>query len=86
MIGDQKAGQIEYYDNKSFVKTLSNFHSNTITYLKYLTLNGYVASASLDLSVNIWDPITWSSIQIYKNLSSPVFGLDQIDADTIVSG
>jgi len=45
-----------------------------------------VASASLDKIVNVWNPNTWSSVRIYTNHSSPVYGLDQIDHDTIVSG
>jgi WD40 repeat protein len=50
-----------------------------------LPLNGYVASASNDSTINVWDPNTWTSIQHYKNHSKIVFGLDQIDNDTIVS-
>jgi WD40 repeat protein len=48
-------------------------------------MNGYVASASIDSTINVWDPNTWRSIRHYKNHTQIVYGLDQIDNDTIVS-
>lgn len=48
-------------------------------------MNGYVASASNDTTINVWDPNTWRSIRHYKNHKLIVYGLDQIDNDTIVS-
>jgi WD40 repeat protein len=48
-------------------------------------MTGYVASTSNDSNINVWDPNTWRSIRHYKNHSKIVFGLDQIDSDTIVS-
>ncbi len=56
-------------------------------YLKYLAYkNGYVASASDDKTVNVWDTQTWTSIQRYTNHTDWVNSLDQIDNDTMVSG
>jgi WD40 repeat protein len=48
-------------------------------------MNGYVASTSNDSTINVWDPNTWTSIRHYKHHTQIVFGLDQIDNDTIVS-
>ncbi len=45
-----------------------------------------MASASRDNTTNIWDTLTWTSIQRYTNHTSAVFSLDQIDNDTMVSG
>ncbi len=87
MIGDVGSGLIEYFDNKTFNKILPNFHTNAIWHLKYLPIgNGYVASASQDNTVNVWDTLTWTSIQRYTNHTSWVYSLDQIDNDTMVSG
>jgi WD40 repeat protein len=49
-------------------------------------MNGYVASCASDTAVNIWNPNTGESIRIYTEHSSSVNSLDQIDADTMVSG
>jgi WD40 repeat protein len=85
VIGDFGSGQIEYFDNDSFIRVSSNFHTSGIWHLKYLLFkNGYVASA--DKTVNVWNTLTWTSIQRYTNHSSYVYSLDQIDNDTMVSG
>jgi WD40 repeat protein len=82
-----KSSRIDYYDSSSqnLTKTVSHFHTDDIKFLKYLSINGYVASASNDTTINVWDPNTWLSIRHYKNHSKMVFGLDQIDNDTIAS-
>ena len=54
----------------------------TFTQTKY----GYVASASQDKTVIIWDTLTWTSIQRYTNHTNAVYSLDQIDNDTMASG
>jgi WD40 repeat protein len=88
VIGDySSSGQIEYLENNSFNKISPNFHTNAIWHLKYLPYkNGYVASASDDTTVNVWDTLTWTSIQRYTNHTNWVRSLDQIDNDTMVSG
>ncbi len=87
MIGDYYSNQIEYFDNHTFTKISPNFHTDGIWHLKYLPFkNGYVASASRDTTVKIWDTLTWTSIQRYTNHTSWVRSLDQIDNDTMVSG
>ena len=87
MIGDGGGGQIEYYDKNTFIKISPNFHFGAIRHLKYLPFkNGYVASASADTTVNIWETLTWKSIQRYTNHTGWINSLDQIDNDTIVSG
>ncbi len=87
MITDYSSGKIEYYDNYTFINISNNFHTNRIYHLKYLPYkNGYVASASKDFTVNIWDTLTWTSIRKYKNHTNWVLSLDQIDNDTMVSG
>jgi WD40 repeat protein len=87
VIGDSGSGKIEYFDNDTFNRISPNSHTNKIWHLKYLPFNnGCVASASHDHTVNIWNTLTWKSIQKYKNHSDFVFTLDQIDNDTMVSG
>ena len=67
------------------MKTIRNFHAGEISFLKYLS-NGYVASASSDNTVNVWDPNTFKTIRRYTGHQSYVNCLDEIDKDTIVSG
>jgi WD40 repeat protein len=87
VIGDSSSGQIKYFDNNTFAKISPNFHTNTIRHLKYLPFkNGYVASASDDTTVNIWETLTWTSVQRYTCHTSTVYSLDQIDYNTMVSG
>jgi WD40 repeat protein len=87
VIGDGGGGQIEYFSNNAFTKISPNFHFGAIRHLKYLPFrNGYVASASADTTVNIWETLTWTSIQRYTNHTGWINSLDQIDNDTIVSG
>ncbi len=87
MIGDWNSGQIEYFDNNTFATISPNSHTNAIRHLKYLPYkNGFVASASEDKTVNIWNTLTWTSIRKYTNHTSLVRSLDQIDNDTMVSG
>jgi WD40 repeat protein len=86
VIGDLNSGQLEYFDtNRNGGTLLKQFHSSSITYVKYLFVNGYVACASNDSTVNIWNPKTWISIQKYTGHKSRVLSLDQIDKDTIVT-
>jgi WD40 repeat protein len=87
VIGDNGSGQIEYLDNGTFKTISPNFHFGAIRHLKYLPYkNGYVASASGDSTVNVWNTLTWVSIQRYTNHTMTVYCLDQIDNDTMVSG
>jgi WD40 repeat protein len=83
--------------NKSLIKSGTSFHTGQTFFLKYLSLNknnkniiinsgNLVASASSDHTVNVWDASTWTSMRIYKNHTNVVNGLDQVDADTMVSG
>ncbi len=86
LIGDSNSGKIEYYDNGTFTKISPNFHNATIWHLKYLPYkNGYVASASEDNTINIWNTLTWVSIRKYTNHAHWVYSLDQINNDTMVS-
>jgi WD40 repeat protein len=87
VIGDSVSGQIEYFENNTFIKISPNFHTDTIRHLKYLPYkNGYVASASQDNTVNVWNTLTWTSIRKYTSHIDWVRSLDQIDNDTMVSG
>jgi WD40 repeat protein len=87
LIGDYNSGQIEYFDKNSFTKISPIFHTASIWHLKCLPFkNGYVASASQDHTVNVWDTLTWTSTKRYTNHTSTVNSLDQIDNDTMVSG
>jgi WD40 repeat protein len=87
LIGDSSLGQIEYFDNNTFAKISPKLHADTIWHLKYLPYkNGFMASASADTTVNIWNTLTWTSIQRYTAHTHWVNSLDQIDNDTMVSG
>jgi WD40 repeat protein len=87
VIGDGGSGQIEYFNNNTFTKISPKSHNGRIMDLKYLPFgNCYMASASGDSTVNIWDTLTWTSIQRYTNHTGWVRSLDQIDNDTMVSG
>ncbi len=89
MTGDYNSGQIDLYDsilNNANAKSFKSFHTLGILFLKYLHLNDYVASSSYDATVNVWNPNTGESILKYKGHSQTVYGLDQIDENTIVSG
>jgi WD40 repeat protein len=87
VIGDNGLGQIEYFDNNTFTKITPKFHTGAIRHLKYLPYkNGFVASASNDKTVNVWNTLTWTSIQRFTNHTDWVYSLDQIDSDTMVSG
>ena len=87
MIGDYGSGKVEYFDNGTFTKISPKLHTSEIRHLKYLPYkNGYVASASADTTVNVWNILTLTSIQRYTNHTGVVNSLDQIDNDTMVSG
>jgi WD40 repeat protein len=87
VIGDGGSGVIRYFDNNYFNQITPNFHTSAIRHLKYLPYkNGYMASASHDRTVNIWDTQSWRSIRKYTMHTNRVFSLDQIDNDTMVSG
>jgi WD40 repeat protein len=72
--------------NNQKIRTFKTFHAKGITFLKYLPINGFVASCSEDTTVNIWNPYTSESIQKYTKHTFWVKCLDQIDVDTMVSG
>jgi WD40 repeat protein len=84
---DTSSSQIEYFDNGTFTKISPDFHTNRIWHLKYLPFkNGYVASASQDSNIVVWDTLTFNSTRKYTDHTSAVYSLDQIDNDTMVSG
>jgi WD40 repeat protein len=86
MIGGVNS-KIEYLDNGTFKSILPIFHTDAIRHLKYLPYkSGYMASASEDKTVNVWNTRTLTSIRRYTNHTHWVYSLDQIDNDTMVSG
>jgi len=72
--------------NNDKIASFKSLHTDEIIFLKYLSLNGYVASCSYDTTVNIWNPNGFESIRKYAKHTGPVLCLDQIDKDTLVSG
>jgi len=89
VIGDYFSPKIELFDSllsNNKINTFKTFHPSGITFLKYLSLNGYVASCSNDNTVNVWNPNTGESIRIYTKHKNTVEFLDQIDECTLVSG
>jgi WD40 repeat protein len=85
---DSNSSQIDVYDSilREKVNSFTNLHKKPITFLKYLPFNSLVASASEDKTVNVWDPNTGQSIQIYNGHNDSVTCIDQIESDKIVSG
>ena len=90
MIGDANPQpKFDLYDSllgNDKIKSFNPFHTNEIRFLKYLSMNGYVASSSDDRTVNIWNPYTGESIRKYAKHSGSVYQIDQIDLDILVSG
>ena len=85
-IGDFSAvGNIKVFNESlTLVKTF-NAHSGIINRIKQLP-NGYVARASADNAVKIWNVITpsnWSLILTFTRHTSSVIGLEYINAQTI---
>jgi len=73
--------------NQTFgaTKTLSA-HTSTIFRIK-TNSNGYVATASADNTVKVWDSNNnWSLVQTFSAHTSPVRSLQFIDGSTIISG
>jgi WD40 repeat protein len=68
------------------IKSYKTFHLGGIRFLKYLSINGYVASSSDEAEINIWNPNTGESIRKYTRHTISVYGIDQIDEDKLVSG
>lgn len=61
-------------------------HTDKIYRIKLL-LNGYVATASADNKVQIWDPSNnWNSIITYGGHTSDVRALENIDMEKVASG
>ena len=86
IVGDLYSGKIECYDvnNQALVKTITNFHTERILFLKFLP-NGNVVSCSNDKTVNVWETRMFTSLQRYTGHSNWVNGVDQIDGDIMVS-
>ncbi len=69
------------------IKLSKSLRRGEIKFLKYLPMNGFVASClSDDKTVKILNPTTGESIRLYSQHTGPVLCLDQIDEDTLVSG
>jgi WD40 repeat protein len=61
-------------------------HTSTIFRIK-TNSNGYVATASADNTVKVWDSNNnWSLVQTFSAHTSPVRSLQFIDGSTIISG
>jgi WD40 repeat protein len=90
VIGDSDSPRIDLYDSllsNYKIKSLKTFHTYGITFLKYFSMNGYVASCSHDdKTLYIWNPNTGESILKYTKHTEQVTSLDQIDESTLVSG
>jgi WD40 repeat protein len=83
-MGCNRAGLVE--SGLKSTTLFKTFHTRGIQLLKYLSMNGLGASCSHDSTVNIWNPYMGESIRQYTQQSEWVYGLDQIDEDTLVSG
>jgi WD40 repeat protein len=89
VIGDAN-GQIKIY-NSSSLSLVNSFqaHSNLISRIKQSPFNtNYVAICSSDYTVKIWNvssSLNWTLITTYSQHSSPVYGLEWLDNDTLAS-
>ena len=86
VIGDANSGMMQVFSQAfTLIKTL-NAHNRSILRLKNLP-NGYIASASADFTVKIWNitDSNWSVIQTYANHTGMVYDLEYIDELTIAS-
>jgi WD40 repeat protein len=93
VIGDEN-GQIKIY-NSSSLSLVNSFkaHSSIINRIKQSPFNtntktNYVATCSYDHTVKIWNvssSFNWTLITTYSQHSSPVFGLEWLDNDTLAS-
>jgi WD40 repeat protein len=85
-------GKIRIY-NSSTLSLVNSFqgHSDRIFRIKqspFVNYNNsnYVATASFDLTVKIWDSSSnWSLIRTYSQHSSDIYGLEWLDKDTLAS-
>jgi WD40 repeat protein len=88
VIGDSN-GQIKMYNQNSLVNSFQA-HSNYINRIKQSLFNtNYVATSSDDKTVKIWNvssSLSWTLITTYSQHSSPVYGLEWLDNDTLASG
>ena len=77
---------LEVFDENSIKIRSFQAHSGKIYRMKLL-LNGYVATASSDNKVKIWDPSNnWNSIITYGGHESDVRALESIDFEKVASG
>jgi WD40 repeat protein len=88
------AGSIKVYHQNLSVKSDSiAAHTNCVNRIKQspfninYNTNGYVATASSDFTVNIWNSWNnWNLIRNYTGHTGGVYGLEWINEDTIASG
>jgi WD40 repeat protein len=86
VIGDANSGMMQVFSRTlTLIKTLKA-HNQSILRLKNLP-NGYIASASADFTVKIWNitDSNWSVIQTYTYHTGVVYDLEYIDELTIAS-
>ena len=75
-----------YNQNLKKIKTFDQ--ADKIIRIKTL-LNGFVATTSSNNLVKIWNPLdntNWTLVQTYTGHSAPVWAIEYIDKDTLVSG
>jgi WD40 repeat protein len=85
-------GQLRVYNENLTLRTSFKAHSAFINRIKqspFSNKTNYVATCANDNTTKIWDSsnsFNWTLIQTYKNHTGPIYGLEYINEDTIVSG
>lgn len=81
------SGQLVVYSQSLAQIITLNAHSSGINRIKQI-LTKYVATASNDNTVKIWNPFNnaWSLIRTYSGHTANVYGLEYMDSDTMISG
>ena len=76
------------FDENLSNKTLFKAHTNAINRIKQSPFtNGYVATASKDTTIKIWNPNTnWTLIKNYTEHLNEIYSLEWINDDTLASG
>ena len=81
-------GNIREYDQSLALKKSFRAHSSAIGRIKKLSANNFVATASSDHTVKIWNPSSspWTLIRTYTGHIGVVFDIENINVNTVVTG
>ena len=88
MVGDRSSGGKVLSYNASY-SIITNFAAapSPVYRIKQLP-NGYVMTTYSDSSVRVWNVAspTWALVRLYSGHAGPVYGIDYVKTDTVVTG